>query len=38
VSEAAMACGFNNISYFIRVFGAHKGMTPGLFARRGAPA
>ncbi len=34
VSEVALACGFNNISYFIRVFGLHKGVTPSLFARQ----
>ncbi|MBN1777027.1 MAG: helix-turn-helix transcriptional regulator [Clostridiales bacterium] len=34
VSEVAMACGFNNISYFTRVFGTHRGITPSLFAKR----
>ncbi len=34
VSEVAMACGFNNISYFIRVFCAHKGVTPSLYSHR----
>ena len=33
VSEVAMACGFNNISYFVRVFGAHKGTTPSIYAK-----
>ena len=33
VSEVAAACGFNNISYFVRVFGAHKGTTPSLYAK-----
>ena len=37
VSEVAMACGFNNISYFIRVFGAHKGVTPSLYSNRTQP-
>ncbi|MBE0600174.1 MAG: helix-turn-helix transcriptional regulator [Firmicutes bacterium] len=37
VSEIAMACGFNNISYFIRVFGTHKGVTPSLFNRQTLP-
>lgn len=36
VSEVAMTCGFSNISYFVRVFGAHKGTTPSLYARRTA--
>jgi AraC-like DNA-binding protein len=34
VSEVAMSCGFNNISYFIRVFGAQKGTTPRIYAKR----
>lgn len=33
VSEVALSCGFNNISYFIRVFAAHKGTTPSLYAK-----
>ena len=28
VTEAAMACGFNDYSYFIRVFKRVKGVTP----------
>lgn len=38
VSEVAAACGFNNISYFVKVFGAHKGTTPSLYAKRKLPA
>ncbi|MFH1511825.1 MAG: AraC family transcriptional regulator [Bacillota bacterium] len=38
VSEVAMACGFSNISYFIRVFGTHKGTTPSLYARHALPS
>ena len=38
VSEVAMACGFNNISYFVRVFGAQKGTTPSLYAKRTLPS
>ncbi len=34
VSEVAMSCGFNNISYFIRVFSTHKGVTPSIFTRQ----
>lgn len=34
ISEVAMSCGFSNISYFVRVFGAHKGTTPSLYAKR----
>ena len=34
VSEIALACGFNNISYFIRVFGTHKGVTPSNYAKQ----
>jgi len=38
VSEVATACGFNNISYFVRVFGAHKGTTPSLYAKHTLPS
>ncbi len=38
VSEVAHACGFNNINYFVRVFGAHKGTTPSFYARHSLPS
>lgn len=31
VTEIALACGFNDLSYFIRLFRKHKGMTPGKY-------
>lgn len=31
VTEVAMQCGFNDISYFVKVFKKYKGMTPGGF-------
>ncbi len=34
VSEAASGAGFNNLSYFIRVFKRHKGITPGQYVAR----
>ena len=34
VSEAASVAGFNNLSYFIRVFKRHKGITPGQYIAR----
>jgi AraC-like DNA-binding protein len=38
ISEVASACGFNNISYFVRVFGAHKGTTPSTYAKHTLPS
>lgn len=31
VSETATACGFDDVSYFVRFFKKHTGMTPGAF-------
>ncbi len=36
VAEVGWACGFARPSYFIRVFSAHTGVTPGDFRRRAA--
>lgn len=38
VAEVARACGFGQPSYFIRVFNARAGMTPGEFRRRAGTA
>ncbi len=32
VTEVAFDCGFNDISYFIKTFREHKGVTPGKYA------
>lgn len=31
VTEVALDCGFNDISYFIKIFRRHKGMSPGKY-------
>ena len=33
VTEIAYACGFNDLSYFIKTFKSHKGITPAKFRR-----
>ena len=33
VTEVAFACGFNDLSYFIKTFKAYKGVTPAKFRR-----
>ena len=35
LTEIAYACGFNDLSYFIKTFKAEKGITPRAFRRRG---
>ena len=32
VIDAAMRCGFDDVSYFIKVFRKYKGVTPGKYA------
>lgn len=34
VTEVAMECGFNDVSYFIRCFKKHKGITPYQYIKR----
>ena len=34
VTEVAMECGFNDVSYFIRCFKKHKGVTPYQYIKR----
>lgn len=34
VSEVCYECGFDNVSYFIRSFKRHKGLTPKLYAQQ----
>ena len=34
VTEIAYACGFNDLSYFIKTFKKHKGVTPAKFRKR----
>ena len=33
VTDVAFACGFNDLSYFIKTFKAYKGVTPAKFRR-----
>ncbi len=33
ITETAFACGFNNLTYFIKTFKRYKGMTPGQYLR-----
>ena len=33
VTDAAYCCGFNDLSYFIRIFRRYKGTSPGAYAR-----
>ena len=33
VTEIAYSCGFNDLSYFIKTFKEHKGVSPGVFRR-----
>ncbi|MBQ7036803.1 MAG: AraC family transcriptional regulator [Clostridia bacterium] len=33
VTEIAYSCGFNDLSYFIKTFKAHKGVSPGTFRK-----
>ncbi len=35
VTDVAFSCGFNDISYFIKLFKRHKGMSPGAFKKHG---
>lgn len=37
VTETAYACGFGDLSYFIRVFRRRKGVTPGRYAAKKLP-
>lgn len=37
VGDAALACGFGSMGHFIRVFGAHAGMTPYRYAKAHRP-
>ena len=34
VTEIAFNCGFNDVSYFIKIFRKYMGMTPGQFVRQ----
>lgn len=36
VTQIALDCGYNDLSYFIKQFGKHKGMSPGKFRKEGA--
>ena len=33
VTQIALDCGYNDLSYFIKQFGKHKGMSPGKFRK-----
>ena len=33
VTDVAYACGFNDLSYFIKTFRKYKGVTPGQYRR-----
>lgn len=34
ISETALACGYNDVSYFIKVFHKHKGHSPKLYQKK----
>ena len=34
VADAAYACGFGDVSYFIKTFRKYKGVTPGKYSDR----
>jgi len=34
ITEVALECGFNDVSYFVKVFKKYKGMTPTEYSRR----
>jgi AraC-like DNA-binding protein len=34
ITDIAYACGFNNLSYFIKTFRRQKGISPGKFRQK----